>query len=645
MTKYKVDYKIKNKLSPVPLDYVRLGGYVGKLFDTFFQGRVLSEYAQNVVYKEAEDAFLHQVDDENISAIWQGEYWGKWMISAARVARYTHSEKLRSFIRRGAERMLGYQRADGYLGTYKNSAYFKMPTPEEAGTDAIGERYNWNIWCRKYTLWGMLECYMLLEDEKLLRSSVRMADQLISDLERTDTDITETGMFSGIASCSILKPLLILYRLTADKKYLEFATSFVSKWEEPENMPGLVANSISGRRVSEWFPECEIWAKAYETMSCFDGIVELYRITGNEKYLNASKAFFDAIVKHESNLLFSVGFNDHFCDAAYDLNCSSEPCDVIHYMRLAYELFLLTGDAEYMDRFELAASTPLLASAFKDGLWGARALRGQGRHQVARMQAKLSHNHCCVNNMPRGLLNMAEASLMTDGEALYINLYNELEAEITVGATRVCVQVTGDYLASSEASVSLRFNGAPVPVKLHIPSYSKYSEVELGGTVREVGAGYFTVLPTLESAKITVRFDNSVELLNVSSENERGNIAWKINHWVCNSFGTAGASVDYVSSDPDLYISGKATVLRKGAILLCRSKLIGSTEEEMFGERRLDGSYKCIDCQRIHTTENVNIELMLTFSNGKDTLKYHVADYASATNIMTEDKRLFSIYF
>ena len=240
---------------------------------------------------------------------------------------------------------------------------------------------------------------------------------------------------------------------------------------------------------------------------------------------------------------------------------------------------------------------------------------------------------------------MAEASLMTDGEALYINLYNELEAEITVGATRVCVQVTGDYLASSEASVSLRFNGAPVPVKLHIPSYSKYSEVELGGTVREVGAGYFTVLPTLESAKITVRFDNSVELLNVSSENERGNIAWKINHWVCNSFGTAGASVDYVSSDPDLYISGKATVLRKGAILLCRSKLIGSTEEEMFGEHVLTSDYVCTDCEETAAPDGINLVFRLNFKNGETNLTYTVADYSSGTNILTKDMSLFSVFF
>jgi hypothetical protein len=32
-------------------------------------------------------------------------------------------------------------------------------------------------------------------------------------------------------------------------------------------------------------------------------------------------------------------------------------------------------------------------------------------------------------------------------------------------------------------------------------------------------------------------------------------------------------------------------------------------------------------------------------NNEKGTLEYTVCDYSSGTNIMTEDKRLFSIYF
>ncbi|MEE0897525.1 MAG: hypothetical protein U0L88_07850, partial [Acutalibacteraceae bacterium] len=76
--------------------------------------------------------------------------------------------ELCDFIRNGAEAMMKYQRPDGYLGTYRNSRNFFPPTKEEAiAATGAATMWNWNIWCRKYTLWGMLECYMLLGDERM----------------------------------------------------------------------------------------------------------------------------------------------------------------------------------------------------------------------------------------------------------------------------------------------------------------------------------------------------------------------------------------------------------------------------------------------------------------------------------------------
>ena len=171
-----IEYKVKNKYFAAGLDCVKMKGNVGSLFEKFFYGRIFSDYARYEVYPEAENAFKYQVDGDSCVGIWQGEYWGKWMISATRVARYTHSEELCNFIRRGAETLMGYQRADGYLGTYKNSSQIFAPTIEEALAEAgTTNLWNWNIWCRKYTLWGMLECYMLLGDERMLTSSVKMA--------------------------------------------------------------------------------------------------------------------------------------------------------------------------------------------------------------------------------------------------------------------------------------------------------------------------------------------------------------------------------------------------------------------------------------------------------------------------------------
>ena len=637
-------YKVENLHTGAPIGDIRIKGDAGQLIDNFLFGRVFSDYAREVVYREAEDAFKNQIDDETPINIWQGEFWGKWMISAARAARYKDSDELREFIRKGAYSMLAYQRSDGYLGTYKNSAKVFLPSEEEVfAATGSRTRINWNIWCRKYTLWGMLECYMLLGDAELLDSARRMADQLIAELGSLGAHILDTGSFEGVASGSILKPMLILYRLTEDRRYLDFCTDYTRRWEDSSVKPALIANSLSGERIREWYPLSDKWAKAYETMSCFDGLLELYRITAEEKYLASAKAYYEILIKYEYNILSSVGFNDVFGDASCDLNTATEPCDVIHFMRFSYELFLLTGEAKYMDLFELAASTPLLASVFKGGRWGARALRGQSRHLVAVTQAKMQHNHCCVNNLPRGLINIAEAALTTDNKSIFVNLYLPSEGKITLGGDTVKVKIEGEYLSDAKASITLDFPSEPKTVMLRIPEWSSRSLVIADGVSFTPESGYFAYTPKSVHSEIRVAFDDEIKVIEVCSDPERGDIEWKRRRWISEGFG--GSGVEYASADPELFIGGKACILRRGATLLCRSKLIGNTEEEMFGERLLTPEFKCVECKRVYSRADVSTELELVFSDGKRELRYHVCDYATGTNLMTEDKRFFSIYF
>ena len=288
------------------LEDTRLGGYAGELAERFFEERMLSREACEI-FAEAESAFSHPVDDETLVGYWRGEFWGKLAISAARVCRYHGNEALRRTLRESAYRVLSFQRPDGYLGSYRDED-FVVPHELEAIRRATGQStpWCWNIWCRKYTLWGLLECYELLGDEALLTGSRRLADHLIGQLRRLNRTLNETGTFFGLPSGSIIKPMLTLYRLTGEARYLEICVETAENWDrEDGRAPNLLRNALSGRPVGEWYPGLPWGAKAYEMMSCLDGLLELYRVTGTEKYFRAVRALYELLEEHELKELLS----------------------------------------------------------------------------------------------------------------------------------------------------------------------------------------------------------------------------------------------------------------------------------------------------------------------------------------------------
>src|SRR5690606_20300023 len=102
--------------------------------------------------------------------------------------------------------------------------------------------------------------------------------------------IVTKGNYRGMAASSVLEPMVKLYRLSGDKKYLAFSEEIVREWGLPQG-PQLISKASVD--VSKRFPKPEQWyspeqgQKAYEMMSCYEGLLELYRITGDEQYKGA----------------------------------------------------------------------------------------------------------------------------------------------------------------------------------------------------------------------------------------------------------------------------------------------------------------------------------------------------------------------
>ena len=386
--------------------------------ERFVEERVLSQRAKGEYYDEAANAFRTHYDD---NGSWQGEYWGKTMLGAAATAALRRDRDLGEWIVRKAVAFVDeFQRPDGYICTYSDENAIG-PNPDGS------ERFCWNLWSRKYTLWALLEASRLAESdpelakrvpgaaEKLLGAARRLMDHWIGQMEKGKVKIEQTGYFAGIPSMSVLKPLMLLYRRTGDRKYLDYARSIVAVWERGDgSMPALVTKALSGRPVSEWYPNPGWWAKAYEMMSCYEGLLDYADATGERRLVEAVRSFADLAEKYEGNPFGSVGYFDHLSAAKECPNATTEVCDVIHWMRLNRALFAATGDARCIDRIENAYLNGFLPAIFWDGTWACHATRSHGTRQFAAPhQVGMKFHQCCVDNAPRVPLDLYESAAAT----------------------------------------------------------------------------------------------------------------------------------------------------------------------------------------------------------------------------------------
>ena len=309
--KFIIPYAVENIRRSPNLADISLDGEIGTRYDRFVYERVNGKFAIEEILREAEDCIRDKYDDEFVHGLWKTEFWGKLMLSAVRVCRQKSDAQLKEDIRRSACRLLSFQNPSGFLGSYADEENI-FPADEEECIRAFGwaSCYNWSAWGTKYTMWALLECAQLLDDEVILNACRRMADQLMGVLEKNGKRLKDAGVMHGLPAGSIMKPMLLLYRMTGVKAYLELCLDIAGQWEdENASCAAIIAKALTGAPPANWYEpnpyEYKGWiAKAYEMMSCFDGLLELYRVTGTEKYLRASQMFWDSVKEDEENILY-----------------------------------------------------------------------------------------------------------------------------------------------------------------------------------------------------------------------------------------------------------------------------------------------------------------------------------------------------
>jgi len=628
-------------LPPVP-GHVRLLGVPGARAAACMRARAYSDWARGDMYDEAVNAFRTHWDDENGRAGWQNEYWGKTMLCFAGAIAYTGDVGLRDWAVDKTHSFLAeFQRPNGYLSTYAKEDFLRKNPESPDGN----KHWCFNVWGRKYTMWALVELARATGDETCLKAAEKMLDHLIAQLRRLGTTIDKTGSWYGISSMSILRPVVELYRDTGKQEYLDFAKETVRGMDAEPAGPGtIIRNAFRKDKIMDWYPQPTFWAKAYEIMSCLEGLVDFYRVTGDSRVLAAVKAFHRHLVEEELNPMRSAGFFDHLLDARHRVNGMTELCDVTHWIRLNRELFLLTGETHYADLLEEAFYNAFLAGVQPDGRWGAHIVRSHGtRHLSAPHQTGMLEHQCCPDNMMRTYFDWAGtvAGISPDG-TLSVALYSDAEAFLP-GAS---VSILGGYpYAECPVTVVVR-RDAPGKVRFRVPYWSKTFAVNGKPAVAANGWHEVDAPKGVSSWRLgfdlSARIEKSVAKREVippspasgSHDSDIGKYAVRFMEWLTPEM--AGLS----RHTPAMQVF-------RGPLVLAKGRMAGTSRDETLFATTLADCDWSVALKPVPTspaTAGVPAAWRLTFKRGVEEHEVLVSDFASVSNI-DDPSNWFSVWF
>jgi DUF1680 family protein len=267
----------------------------------------------------------------------------------------------------------------------------------------------------------------------------------------------------------------------------------------------------------------------------YSGMADVAALSGDQRYFTAITRVWDNVAGKKLYLTGGVGAlaKGEAYGANYELpnDAYNETCAAVALMMWNHRMFLMTGEAKYMDVFERTAYNGFLSgvSISGDRFFYPNPLEYDG-------EKKNNSGHagrvpwfgcaCCPPNVVRTLASLTGYFYAVKDDSLYVNVFAQSEGAATVAGTRVTLTQTTAYPWDGKVKLAVspekpaRFTvrvripgwvqGRPVPSDLY-----RYETAEPvpGWKVRVAGAD---VSPRLENGYAVIerewRSGDAVEL-------------------------------------------------------------------------------------------------------------------------------------
>jgi len=273
-----------------------------------------------------------------------------------------------------------------------------------------------------------------------------------------------------------------LYRVTGDERYLSLAKFMLDERGptpgEKVNPRGLAYNQAQQRVIEQTEPV----GHAVRATYMYSGMADVAALTGDAAYVKAIDTIWENTVGKKLYITGGIGasgsgeaFGRHYelpNMTAYNETCASVGMDYWNH-----RLFLLHGDAKYIDVMERTLYNGLISGVSLDGkrFFYPNPLESNGQHE----RSPWFGVACCPGNITRFLASVPGYVYARQGDTIFVNLFAGGHADLETDQKRH-VKLVQDTRYPWDGAVRITVSPdrrRAFAVKLRIPGWARTDAV------------------------------------------------------------------------------------------------------------------------------------------------------------------------
>ena len=385
------------------------------------------------------------------------------VIEGAAYSLHLHPDKeLSTYLDELIKKISGAQEEDGYLYTAR-TIDTEAVTPEKEGNT------RWSNLAINHELYNVGHMYEAAVAHYQATGKRTLLDVAIKNAELIN-DTFGPGKINDVPGHQEIEIGLVkLYRETQEKHYLDLAKFFLDQrgyLDHPDRPPSYSDDPRVHQDHLPVIDQREVVGHCVRAGYMYSAMTDIAALTGDQDYVEALDALWTNAVEGRTYLTGGIGSRHKWEAFGEDFELPNseayaETCAAIANMMWNHRMFLLHGDAKYIDLLERTLYNGFLSgvSMQGDAFFYVNPLSSDGKwafnNGISAERSPWFETSCCPTNVTRVMPSLPGYVYAYSGTDIYVNLFVAGTATIPTSTGNVMINQETDYPWSGDITLTI----------------------------------------------------------------------------------------------------------------------------------------------------------------------------------------------